>query len=104
MYPKFKDRPDNEPNLPRAWDRNDSMTMKRGNWDLMVFVVIRTGIQITSSIHYNTLGAPSCANSIPIEDDKIPASVKMYWHCPHCDSTYAFTRHQVLEHLATCKI
>ncbi|KAI9491621.1 P-loop containing nucleoside triphosphate hydrolase protein [Zychaea mexicana] len=88
MYPKYtKPTEKTESNLPRAWNSRD---------------VIREGIRITPNLYYNTLDAPSCASSVPVEEEAIPANIKMYWHCPHCDSTFSFTHNDILNHLPNC--
>ncbi|KAI9025180.1 P-loop containing nucleoside triphosphate hydrolase protein [Phycomyces nitens] len=87
MYSKFKPRQDSELDLPRSWNPKD---------------VIRTGIQITYSIHYNALNVPSCASSIP-QTERVPAGMKMYWNCKTCHDTFSFTLDQVAEHLETCE-
>ncbi|ORZ02569.1 P-loop containing nucleoside triphosphate hydrolase protein [Syncephalastrum racemosum] len=89
MYPKFKPPSENEQGIPRSWNPRD---------------VLVSGIQITSNIVYNSLDTPSMASQVPVQEEAIPESVRMYWHCPHCDSTYSVTRKQVLEHLATCGV
>ncbi|KAI7886742.1 P-loop containing nucleoside triphosphate hydrolase protein [Lichtheimia hyalospora FSU 10163] len=88
MYPKYKAPVEEEEGIPRSWNPKQ---------------VIREGIQITSVIHYDSLDTPSTASSIPIEEQRIPRHVKLYWYCPHCDSTYSFTLPEIHEHLASCK-
>ncbi|KAL0096684.1 hypothetical protein J3Q64DRAFT_1632415, partial [Phycomyces blakesleeanus] len=85
-YSKFKPRQESELDLPRSWNPKD---------------VIRTGIQITYSIHYNALNVPSCASSIP-QNEKVPAGMKMYWNCKVCRDTFSFTLDQVAAHIETC--
>ncbi|KAI9273017.1 P-loop containing nucleoside triphosphate hydrolase protein [Phascolomyces articulosus] len=88
MYPKYlKPIEESEDNLPRAWNPRD---------------VIREGIRITPHLYYNSLDIPSCASSIPLTEESMPMNIKMYWHCPHCDSTYSFTRNDILDHPANC--
>ncbi|KAI7851751.1 P-loop containing nucleoside triphosphate hydrolase protein [Circinella umbellata] len=88
MYPKYTRPIEEESNIPRAWNSKD---------------VVREGIRITSNLYYNSLNEPSSASNIPIPEDTIPLHIKMYWYCPHCDSTFSFTRSEILDHLAKCE-
>ncbi|KAI8384738.1 P-loop containing nucleoside triphosphate hydrolase protein [Radiomyces spectabilis] len=87
LYPKYKAPPSEEQHLPRTWNAAD---------------VVRTGIQVTTTICYNALDAPSCAFSTPEQMEQLPAGVKMYWHCNNCDSTFSMTRNDILKHLSEC--
>ncbi|KAI8890324.1 hypothetical protein K501DRAFT_168977, partial [Backusella circina FSU 941] len=86
-YPKFIANPNNEEGLPREWNAKQ---------------VIRSGLQITSSIYYNSIDIPSCASSIPFNEDKIPEGAKLYWYCQMCDSTFSLTKKQILKHVSEC--
>ncbi|KAG2228952.1 hypothetical protein INT48_008020 [Thamnidium elegans] len=85
MYPKYiaNSKTENEENFPREWKPKE---------------VIRSGIQITSSIYYNSLDTPSCASSIPEAADSIPSNIPAYWYCQNCRKTFSFRKEQALEH------
>lgn len=109
-YPKYKERPEYQEGIPRSWDRKDGTVLffvsRVSLWPIasndLLCSVIRTGIPITSYLQYNSIDAPSSVSSVPFQEDKIPEGVRMYWHCPHCDSTYSFVKRQILEHLTSC--
>ncbi|KAI7867455.1 hypothetical protein BDF14DRAFT_1726608, partial [Spinellus fusiger] len=86
-YTKFKKLPESELGLPRTWNPKE---------------VIRTGLQITNHLYYNTLSVPSCALSIP--DNTPLIGMRTYWHCKECRKTYSFTKDEVLHHATHCLV
>ncbi|ORX58161.1 hypothetical protein DM01DRAFT_1372236 [Hesseltinella vesiculosa] len=89
MYTHWNKRPEESQGVPRSWHAKD---------------VIRQGVQITPRLWYNSLQVPSCATSIPLDQqdlNKIPGSVRMFWHCPHCDDTLVLRKQDLLEHHPT---
>lgn len=66
--------------------------------------MIRKGVKVTPHLWYNSISIPSCAATIPIDQDdsfKIPESVKMYWYCDQCDNVLTLRKNQLLEHVAS---
>ncbi|CAO3611270.1 unnamed protein product [Cunninghamella blakesleeana] len=89
MFTQYKERVESDKCIPQSWDPKN---------------VIRKGVKITPHLWYNSISIPSCAATIPIEQDdsfKIPESVKMYWYCDQCDDVLTLTKNQLLEHVAS---
>ncbi|KAI8083314.1 uncharacterized protein B0P05DRAFT_467574, partial [Gilbertella persicaria] len=86
-YPKFigNGESDQEQSLPREWKAKD---------------VIRSGIRISTNIFYNSIEMPSCASTIPMDQESIPANIKTFWFCQYCNKIYTFNRMQAVDHLS----
>lgn len=69
-------------------------------WILIHFLkVIRSGIQITTNIFYDSVNIPSCASKIPETADSLPNNIKTYWYCQDCKKTFSFAKAQVIQHI-----
>ncbi|KAI8642813.1 hypothetical protein BD408DRAFT_343635, partial [Parasitella parasitica] len=85
-YPKYIDsseKKENEQTYPREWKPKD---------------VVRTGIQVTPNLYYNSIDMPSCASAIPPTVDSIPVHIKTYWYCQGCKIIFSFNKIQATEH------
>ncbi|CAO3703181.1 unnamed protein product [Rhizopus stolonifer] len=82
MFPKYVEPEHKEKNLPRSWNPKEAL---------------RSGVQITSNLHYNSIDAPSCA--IPVDQVYIPENLKTYWYCQVCKNIFSFKRAEAAEHL-----
>lgn len=64
---------------------------------------MRSGIQITSNLYYNSIDVPSNASQIPDSADSVPSNIKTYWYCTDCRKTFSFRKSEVIEHIyETC--
>ncbi|ORE07685.1 P-loop containing nucleoside triphosphate hydrolase protein [Rhizopus microsporus var. microsporus] len=88
MYPKYKPDENREDNLPRTWNSRQ---------------VIQGGIQISPSLYYDSIDAPSCASPVPIDQIPISEHLKTYWYCDQCKEVYSFNRNEAMDHLSTSK-
>ncbi|EPB90295.1 hypothetical protein HMPREF1544_02820 [Mucor circinelloides 1006PhL] len=87
MYPKYiesSEKTDDGQTYPREWKPKD---------------VIRSGIQITQNLFYNSIDMPSSASAIPASADSIPVHIKTFWYCQGCKITYSFNKMQATEHV-----
>ncbi|KAG1519546.1 hypothetical protein G6F52_008518 [Rhizopus delemar] len=82
MFPKYIESQDKDQNLPRSWNPKE---------------VIRSGIQITPHLYYNSINAPSCAS--PVDTMYIPESLATFWYCQVCKKVYSFRKHQAIQHM-----
>jgi hypothetical protein len=64
-----------------------------------MLIVIRSGIQITSNIYYNSIDFPSSASIIPETADSVPAIIKTFWYCQNCRKTFSFRKAEVTQHI-----
>ena len=71
---------------------------KKLTWSVLI-IVVRTGIQITPNLFYNSIDMPSSASAIPAAADSIPMHIKTYWYCQGCRTTYSFNKIQATEHV-----
>ncbi|KAI8582921.1 hypothetical protein K450DRAFT_225480 [Umbelopsis ramanniana AG] len=78
-----------DPELPTTWDPK---------------LVNRRGIRITDYMWYRAINLESSASSIPEPEVHVPHNVPMYWGCRSCETTFSFTRREILEHVANCKV
>ncbi|KAH8551200.1 hypothetical protein BGW37DRAFT_495169 [Umbelopsis sp. PMI_123] len=77
-----------DPDLPTTWDPK---------------LVTRSGIRVTDYMWYRAINSESSASSIPEPEAKVSHNVPMYWGCRSCETTFSFTRKEILEHVANCK-
>ncbi|KAG0755665.1 hypothetical protein G6F57_012225 [Rhizopus arrhizus] len=82
MFPKYIESQDKDQSLPRSWNPKE---------------VIRSGIQITPHLYYNSINAPSCAS--PVDSMYIPENLATFWYCQVCRKVYSFRRHQAIQHM-----
>lgn len=66
---------------------------------IYILKVVRSGIQITSSIYYDSIDIPSCASNIPESADSVPTNIKTYWYCQDCKKTFSFIKAQAIQHM-----
>ncbi|CEP10178.1 hypothetical protein [Parasitella parasitica] len=86
MFPKYiesSEKNEDEQAYPREWKPKD---------------VVRSGIQVTSNLYYNSIDMPSCASAVPPAADSIPVHVKTYWYCQSCKTTFSFNKMQATMH------
>lgn len=62
-------------------------------------IVVRSGIQITTNMYYDSINIPSCASKIPETADNLPNNIKTYWYCQDCKKTFSFVKAQVIQHV-----
>lgn len=67
--------------------------------DNLFWLVIRSGIQITQNLYYNSIDMPSSASAIPASADSIPVHIRTFWYCQDCKTTYSFNKMQATEHV-----
>ncbi|KAL9551091.1 hypothetical protein MBANPS3_004422 [Mucor bainieri] len=87
MYPKYIESSETTSDgqvYPREWKPKD---------------VIRSGIQITQNLYYNSIDMPSSASAIPASADSIPVHIRTFWYCQGCKTTYSFNKIQATEHV-----
>ncbi|KAI8988337.1 P-loop containing nucleoside triphosphate hydrolase protein [Mycotypha africana] len=86
MYPKYiePERTPEEQNYPRVWSSDD---------------VIRSGIQLTPYMYYDSINEPSCASAIPESADSIPTNIKSFWFCQECQKMFSFNKEEARNHI-----